>query len=208
MNLPDQQKATGRDAEAAMQALLQAAHRAGASAAAVLPAGDIVSEDKFAEMCREPRCENYGLSPGCPPHVAGPVAFRKRLARFEKAIFFRIDVPAEVLFSSERRECFQLLHEIAAGIEQKAVNTGFKRARAYAGGSCKQLFCFDHPECRVLSNKGTCRHPQLARPSMSGFGINVARLVEAAGWPVSGITPDAAASGRRSENIYGLVMID
>jgi len=208
MKLPDKGKATGNATADAIQALLQAAHQAGVSAAAFIPAGEIVSEDKFADMCREPRCENYGLSPGCPPHVAGPAAFRKRLVRFESAIFFRIDVPAEVLFSSERRECFQLLHEIAAGIEQKAVDMGFKSARAYAGGSCKQLFCFDHPECRVLAKKGTCRHPQVARPSMSGYGINVARLVEAAGWSVSGIAPDAVPPGRRPENIYGLVMID
>ena len=45
----------------AFEGLLQAACRAGASAVAVLPAGDIVSKDALAEMCRKPRCENYGL---------------------------------------------------------------------------------------------------------------------------------------------------
>jgi predicted metal-binding protein len=190
-----------------IQTLMEATRRAGASAAAVIAAGDIVSEDRFADMCREPRCENYGLSPGCPPHVAGPAAFRQQLELFRRAIFFRLDVPAEVLFSSERCECFQLLHEIAAGVERQAVDMGFKGARAYAGGSCKQLFCFDHPECRVLSKNGACRHPQAARPSMSGYGIHVARLVVAAGWPVKGIDPGTAAAGR-SENIYGLVLID
>lgn len=208
MELPDHEQSAAANGAADMPALLQAAESAGASAVAVIPAEDIVSEDRFAEMCRKPRCENYGLSPGCPPHVAGPAAFRKWAVRFKRAIFFRLDVPAEVLFSSERRECFQLLHEIAAKTEQKAIGMGFKDARAFAGGSCRQLFCFDHPECRVLSKKGTCRYPQVARPSMSGYGIHVARLVETAGWPVSGIAPDAAPHGSRPANIYGLVIID
>ncbi|HBG18020.1 MAG TPA: hypothetical protein DDY32_01700, partial [Desulfobulbaceae bacterium] len=66
-------------------------------------------------------CENYGLAKSCPPHVAGPAAFRKLLESFRQAIFFKIDVPSDVLFSSESCEVFQLLHEVASGIERSAV---------------------------------------------------------------------------------------
>jgi hypothetical protein len=76
-------------------------------------------------------------------------------------------VPSEILYSGENRELFQLLHEIAAGIENSAVKMGFSDAQAYAGGSCKRIFCHDHPECRVISEKGSCRNPDYARPSMS-----------------------------------------
>ena len=206
MKSPDPADLPGPDA-AGLPVLLKTACRAGASAAEVIAAGDIVCEQRYADLCRPPHCENYGLSPGCPPHVDGPAGFKKRLARYRRAVFFRVDVPSEILFSSERRECFQLLHEIAAGIERTAVDLGYRNAQAYAGGSCKQIFCPDEAECRLLAQRGPCRHPLAARPSMSGFGIDVVRLVKAAGWPVGAVGPDAAADGRLA-NIYGLVLID
>ncbi len=158
-------------------------------------------------MCRNPRCEFYGLSTSCPPHVAGPAGFQKVLKNFSRAIFFKIDVPSELLFSSDRREVFQLLHELASGIERKAVKMGFPRARAYAGGSCKQIFCCDYPDCRVLSENGTCRNPEYARPSMSGFGINVANLIKTAGWKEDLITQAAKPVSSRMASVYGLVLI-
>jgi len=168
--------------------LVQLAHKAGASEVAIVSAKEIVVEDTLADFCRKPRCENYGLSKRCPPHVGGPDSFRKLLENFEQALFIKIEVPTEILFSSDRREFFQLLHEVGAGIEQAAKQLGFTRAQAYVGGSCKNIFCHDHLDCRVLSGKGDCRNPQSARPSMSGFGIHVAKLVETAGWSMGGAT--------------------
>lgn len=191
-----------------LDALIAEALRSGVTAAAVVRAADIPVDRRLADMCREPRCEGYGQSMSCPPHVSGPDGFRKQLQRFSRAVFFKIDVPSELLFSSERREVFLLLHELAAGIEQQAAAMGFPDARAYAGGSCKQIFCHDKPGCRLVAGKGPCRNPQSARPSMSGFGIDVARLIQKAGWrerlATGGTAPDAA----RMTPVYGLVLID
>jgi hypothetical protein len=49
----------------------------GASAAAVIAVDRIVIEEGLASLCREPRCENFGLSASCPPHVPGPAKFRE-----------------------------------------------------------------------------------------------------------------------------------
>jgi predicted metal-binding protein len=189
--------------------LMHGAYQAGASGIAIVATGDIVVESDLADRCREPRCENYGLSRSCPPHVAGPVAFKKELEAYSKALFFRIDVPAEILYSSDSRELFHLLHEIAAGIEKAAVARGLTRAKAYAGGSCKSIFCHDHPECQALAGPGTCRNPQSARPSMSGFGINVAELLRSAGWHAAGDAtlgrPDMTAG--KTTYICGLVLL-
>ena len=190
-----------------IETLIDEAHRLGAGAAAVISTGNIVVDDSLAERCREPKCENFGLSKSCPPHVSGPVALRKKLEKFSQALVFKIELPSEILYSSERREWFQLLHETAAGIEQYAVNMGFENARGYAGGSCKKIFCHDHPECRVLSKKGECRNPKYARSSMSGFGINVAKLVEAAGWTMNWPAPGSDETASEMANIYGLVLI-
>jgi predicted metal-binding protein len=193
--------------EEKMQPLIQRALRAGAGDAVVISTGDIVIDAGLAERCREPRCENYGLSKSCPPHVAGPASLEKDLARFSRAIFFKIDVPSEVLYSSERREVFQLLHEIASGIENRAVSLGFNDARAFAGGSCKKIFCREHLQCRVLSENGQCRHPEHARPSMSGFGIHVAALFKTVGWTMNGFMQNPDATTTKTATVCGLVLI-
>ena len=190
-----------------LEELIKYAKKMGATEAKVISTIDIVVEDNLADMCREPQCSNYGLSKNCPPHVSGPSGFRKKLKNFNKAIVFKIDVPSEILFSSERRELFQLLHEISAGTEQYAVKMGFKNSEAYAGDSCKALFCYDHLECRVLSKKGKCRNPQYARPSMSGFGINVSKLMETAGWTLNKAAYDTDSATIKIESVCGLVLI-
>jgi len=188
-------------------ALVQGARTAGASEAVVVWTKDIVIEDGLADNCLNPRCENYGLSTSCPPHVKGPQAFRKQLETFDRAVCFKIDVPSEIMYSSDRREIFQLLHELAAGIEHTAVEMGFENARAYAGGSCKHIFCYDHLECAALLDKAKCRNPQHARPSMSGFGINVARLMKTAGWSMSMGKQDPDPAQQEMANVCGLVLV-
>jgi predicted metal-binding protein len=190
-----------------LRQLIQDAQKSGASELAILSTRTIVVDDDLADSCREPRCENYGLSKSCPPHVPGPSAFRKKLEEFTQAIFFRIDVPSEIFYSSERREFFQLLHEVAAGIEKSAIEMGFPQAQAYAGGSCKKVFCHAYPECLALAGKGECRNPGFARPSMSGFGINVAKLYEAAGWTMRTTTPDVGSTKDKTASVCGLVLI-
>lgn len=190
-----------------LKKLIQHAYRLGATHVAIVSATDIVVDDNLAELCREPGCENYGLSKSCPPHVSGPSAFRKQLEKYDQAIFFKIDVPSRILYSSDRRELFQLLHEVAAGIEHMAFKMGFINAQAFAGGSCKDIFCHDHPECLAISGEGKCRNPRSARPSMSGFGINVAKLIETAGWTESEDTHDAYSATTKMASIFGLILI-
>ncbi len=164
------------------------ARQLGATNAAIIPTSDIVVKKELAKLCREPRCENYGLSLSCPPHVSGPAGFRKLLKKYKVGLFLKIDVPTEIMLSSQIREIMQLLHEIAAAIEQAAREKGFPEAKAFAGGSCKKLFCSDHAECAVLAGKPACRNPLKARPSMSGFGIDVSRLMQTSGWKLEKIT--------------------
>lgn len=167
------------------EALIELACQSGATAATVIDAGDIVLRDDLAALCTADQCEHYGQAPSCPPYVGGPEDFRKRFGAFSKAIVIRIDVPTEILLSSQRREVMRLLHEIAAGVERAAAAMGWADAAALAGGSCRHLFCFDSSDCAVVDGDGDCRHPDGARPSMSGFGIDVTRLMASAGWSLS-----------------------
>jgi predicted metal-binding protein len=190
-----------------LKELTQLACQLGASDARAIPTTEISVEEDLAKLCQEPRCENHGLSAGCPPHVAGPAGFRKLLKTFKHAVVFKIDVPSEILLSNERRDIFQLLHEIAANIEQLAIEMGLRDSNAYAGGSCKQIFCRDHSDCRVLAENGECRNPLFARPSMSGFGINVLKLKKVAGWMSNKTPRDVDPDAVSMETVCGLILI-
>ncbi len=162
--------------------LLELARHLGAGDATLIEVKDIVVRDELARLCLEPRCDGYGRSMSCPPQVAGPQGFRKLMPEYKQALVFKLEVPKEVAFSFERNEVLALIHEIGAGVEKVAREQGAVKARAFAGGSCKELFCADYPECRVLDEGKPCRNSHLARPSMSGHGIDVGKLMETAGW--------------------------
>lgn len=184
--------------------LLDLALHLGANDAVIIDAAAIVVQDKFARMCFEPRCDGYGRSMSCPPHVGGPEAMRKMVLEHDKALVFKVEVPKEVAFSFERNEVLALIHEIGAGVEKAARKQGMTKALAFAGGSCKELFCADFPECRVLDERKSCRNPHKARPSMSGHGVDVACLLESAGWPQSSVVDKESSLA----TFTGLVLLE
>lgn len=163
--------------------LLEQALLLGATEAAVVHADKIVVAEKFARYCVDPGCPHRGMAASCPPAVGGPDSFRSWVGECREAIVVRLDIPAGILYSSQRLEVMAFLHEIVAGVEAAAWVLGYNRSRAFAGGSCKELFCSSFADCRVLYDDGVCRNPGKARPSMSGFGVDVGHLMQLAHWP-------------------------
>ncbi|MCK5680698.1 DUF2284 domain-containing protein [bacterium] len=183
--------------------LIELACHLGAGTANLIAVSDIIVKDELAGMCREPRCEGLGRSLSCPPEVGGPEAFRKLKTTHNNALVFKVEVPMDVAMSIERNEVLALIHEIGAQVEWAAQEQGATSAKAFAGGSCKVLFCADYPECRVLDEKKPCRNPHLARESMSGYGIDVAKLMATAGWKQKLAQKDDA-----TVTFVGLVLLD
>jgi len=172
-----------------LENLVQSAISKGASEARLISSSDITVRDELARYCIEPhKCENYELAPSCPPHVSGPAGFRKLIKNHPQAIAIKIDVPTAVLMSDERRDIYQRLHEVVAGVGREAVEMGYTESKAFAGGSCKTIFCYGHEKCNQLFGTGDCIFPQLARPSMSGFGVDVAALMKSCGWSAGFVT--------------------
>lgn len=193
-----------------LELLIQVAQQNGASDAKAVSKADVTVDESLTQFCRDPDsgCENYGLSINCPPHVSGPTGFKELLKDYTRAVVFKIDVPTETLLSKkESTEVFRSLHKIAANIEKAAVEKGYNRSKAFAGGSCKPLFCQEHQDCLVLSENGKCRHPHIARPSMSGFGINVSQLMKVAGWQMDRITCNTDPKEVEMGMLCGLVLI-
>lgn len=187
--------------------LTSSAVQLGATRATFVAADRIVIEDALARLCREPRCGSFGLSASCPPHVPGPAKFREWINASKGAIFFKIEVPSENLFSEDRREVMALLHYIASQTEQNAIEQGYVNSRAFAGGSCRKIFCREQSNCAVLANE-KCRNPGIARPSMSGFGVNVGKLIEASGWGSTNFKKGGFSKHGSSSALYGLILLE
>ncbi|ODA39421.1 DUF2284 domain-containing protein [Desulfosporosinus sp. BG] len=175
----------------------------------VIPTSDILVEEDLANMCREPRCAFYGLSANCPPYVSGPSGFRKMMESCTYTLAIKIDVPTGWLMSDERLVIMRLLHEIVADIERSAVERGYSNSKAFAAGSCKEIFCNKQLSCRMLTNNGPCRNPQYARPSIEAYGVNVHELTKTTGWFINPRDSNEANIDKApiAAAIYGLVLI-
>jgi predicted metal-binding protein len=189
-------------------ALIELARELGADDAAAVAAASIVVEDRLAALCTPAACPFYGQSAGCPPYATGPEAFRLIVETYRRTVVLKIEVPSALLRAGRSEEHFRQLHQIAARVERQAVRMGATRARAFAGGSCKHLFCAQEEDCPVVAGSGACRYPDIARPSMSGCGVNVTRLMAAAGWPFSPVTAATDCDQVPTGSICALVLVD
>ncbi len=191
-----------------LELLTQKAKRLGANASAIISSKEIQVKNNLAALCNgEYTCPNYGLSASCPPNVEGPIEFRKWQAKSEYSITVRKELLTSVMFSDERKGVMQLLHQIVAVIEQKAIEIGFGKSKAFAGGSCKELFCDDQEKCCVVAENKPCRHIKFARPSMSGFGIDVTQLMKSSGWSYQKANKANSSEKGAISWVAGLIML-
>jgi predicted metal-binding protein len=188
--------------------LAQEAKSLGATSSAIISSSEIQVKDSLAAFCNgEYTCPNYGFSGNCPPNVEGPVEFRKWLAQSKYSITVKIELPTSVMFSDDRRGVMKLLHQIVAGVEEKAMGMGFKKSKGFAGGSCKDLFCDDQEKCCVLAENKPCRHMDIARPSMSGFGVDVTLLMKSSGWSAPRAEKSNLSDKDATSWVAGLIML-
>ncbi len=105
--------------------LTQEAKRLGATSSSIISSEDIKVKNDLAALCNgDYKCPNYGLAASCPPNVEGPVEFRKWQAKSKYSITVKIELPTTVMFSDERNGVMQLLHQIVAAVERKAIELG------------------------------------------------------------------------------------
>ncbi|MHC4597952.1 MAG: DUF2284 domain-containing protein [Planctomycetota bacterium] len=195
-------------ADPSSEALIRNALELGVSDARWIEAEKIVVHDRFPQLCASPRCPGYDTSPLCPPHVMEVDAFREILSGYRRVLVFRIDAPTRILMSDDRMEVAGLVHEMSARIEILAVETGFPRARAFAAGACKQIFCADEARCIVLAEGAPCPFEDRARPSMSGVGVDFKALSRALKWQGQEIIGKETPGDVDMSFMTGIVLVD
>ena len=182
--------------------LVDAARTLGAADAKVIPASDVVVENRVPLKCRA-GCIGYGKKLTCPPHVPTPDEFRKILAEYRYALLVKFISPAnadpDVICSiyrywldpeapADRKEQatrFWADHRAGTGtfapmmleLERTAFNAGNPFALAFINGSCRL--------CETCNVKGDiCIHPTQARIPEHAVGVNMVATAEKAGMPI------------------------
>lgn len=182
--------------------LVEKARELGAKDVKVIPAADIVVENRVPLKCRA-GCISYGKKLICPPYVPTPDEFRKILSEYRYALLVKFISPAEadpaVICSiykywldpeapADRKEQatqFWKDHFNGTGafapmmleLERTAFNAGNPFALAFVNGSCR--LC---ETCNVKA--GICVHPTQARIPEHAVGVNMVKTAEKAGMPI------------------------
>jgi len=183
----------------------------GATQAKVIPAADIVVDDRVTLKCQIPRCFGYGTGAHCPPNTLKPFELRGLLTQYTQAVLFVKEVPSRVIVRDkatikERVKAYQDVYKIVTDVESMAFYDGYYLAFGFGAGSCRHTFCGLEESCAALKGE-KCRFSLRSRPSMEAVGIDVYKMVAAAGWDIypigSGVKPEEVPFGV----LAGLVIV-
>lgn len=180
--------------------------------AKIIPARDVVVDERVRLKCAVPRCGCYGTHLLCPPNLTTVDEFRRILSRYKLGIIVQVE---SVVDSSDKARgrltgslCKRIesvtgsrawqvkLHRLVNKIETTAFKKGYYLAAGFIGGECSL--------CRVCVSPYSakpCRHPFEARPSMEAMGIDVIGTCRKARMPVS-------LSSRERVRWTGLILLE
>ncbi len=180
----------GETCQADLERYCALAREWGASGAAIIPAGEIVIDERVRLKCQVPRCIRAGETPNCPPYAPDLDLVRRAIARYSWAVMVKCNVgpiedyaPRKGGTKAEQRRTLAFHEksgEIVYQLERQAYKDGYHLARGFGGGSCKDYLC-QGVICQFLDS-GRCRFPQRARPAMEAVGMDVVALINKAGW--------------------------
>jgi predicted metal-binding protein len=183
----------------------------GASKAKIIRVEDIVVDDRIPLKCQIPRCFGYGAGAHCPPNTLSPEALRALLRKYYWAVLFIKEVPSGVIVRDkatikERIQAYQEVYKIVSDVESMAFYDGHYLAFGFAAGSCRHTFCSQHETCQAMEGK-RCRFSLLSRPSMEAVGMDVYKMVTAAGWDIYPIGSSAKPEDVPKGTLTGIVIV-
>lgn len=143
------------------------ARRLGFSQARLVQIGDIRTAAWPREKCRF-GCAGFGKNRMCPPGGIAHDAMERMLADYRWALLVVGEPPGK------------RFHDQLLALEKAAFLSGLHKALAFGAGPC--------PVCAPCPDDGACRHPELARPSMEGSGIDVYATARQAGIRLDPVT--------------------
>lgn len=162
----------------------EAAREEGADRAKVMPAREIVIDERVRLKCMVPLCPNYGRNLMCPPNLPSVEEFRRIARLYQWALLLQVRGPTSKKGGGPEKDVVykyaDKLHQVVNHLERRLQAMGLLLAAGLIGGSCR--LC---GECVGQGSREPCRHPFRARPSMEAMGINVAATAAKAGWGIA-----------------------
>jgi predicted metal-binding protein len=198
--------------------LEEKAKELGASNVRLIPAADIVVEDRTVLKCIF-GCTGYG-SRVCPPFVPTVNEFKKMLADYEWALL--VEWKSDNIFSREVSENFskysieppkdeivkqqyqnnlkiimkdrkEIIQPGVLELEKLAWTLGYNIALATFPGMCTWCATSDYSSVKCAGDKGPCHHPTLRRPCLMGLGIRMDKILDKLNTPLQKFPLDDTA---------------
>jgi len=167
----------------------------GAADARVIPASEVVVEDRVVLKCKV-GCTNYGKTLVCPPYAPTAKEFRKIVGEYSYALFMKFKSKAEAdedlkenlsksdlstLPKSEKEKVDkfwaawktdkkEMLTSVIK-LEKEAMHKGYSLAVSLVSGACQ--IC---EKCQTETC--ICAHPDMARYSEEAVGVNVRKTAK------------------------------
>ncbi len=174
----------------------------GAVRAEVIPASEIVVENRVVLKCKA-GCPQYGKKLMCPPYAPTVDEFREMLKEYRYALLAKFETKAEAdsetarnylrfqfdpeateeqkekisKFISDYNKDRKRIHSTVLELEKAAFNQGYPLAMGFT-----VISCFLCEKCDVKS--GLCIYPTMARYPEHAVGVNVRKTAEKAGMTI------------------------
>ncbi len=132
-------------------------------------------------------CAGYGQSLCCPPKTPTPNEMREILDSYTHGILLHRQI-------KKGGKAAESLSETAVEMERTLFLDGYYKAWTLGAGPC------DH--CKTCTMK-VCLHPDMARPSMEGCGIDVYATARAYNLPIQVVRERTDV-----RNFYALVLVE
>jgi predicted metal-binding protein len=160
--------------------IINAAIKLGSKGAKIVDPRRVATAHWVQWKCRY-GCSGYQTNLMCPPHTPLPTQTREMLDQYKRAL----------LFEADRGEP----KKIAVALEKKLFLQGFYKAFGIGAGPCNL--------CEECAFEEGCRHPERARPSMEGCGIDVFATAREYGFVIN-----VVRNHNDVQHYFGLVLID
>jgi predicted metal-binding protein len=172
--------------------LVRQALAAGATAAAVLAPGQVVTAEWVRWKCLY-GCDMAGRCLTCPPDSPGPAETRRLLDEYTTVLLLRFDVRPE---RAEWLRSAPWVLATALRLERELFLAGRHKAFAIAGGRP----CDRNAACGTLER---CTGRDRLRPGLAGCGIDVFATSLNAGWPLGVVAAEGEPYHR-----YALILVE
>lgn len=150
--------------------LIRIALEAGAHAACIIPARQLITSVAFRKACESNQCGRYGSSWICPPEVPSPEQCLQQLQAYSYALWYQSVTAIEECFDIEGMLEAGRSHSALSQTIEKLVDPLMPGGRLHlSSGGCHLCASCAKPEALP------CRHPRKALRSLEAYCVDVCK---------------------------------